>query len=454
MYRKTLGGKLSALSSILLLLAIAGAVNANKKFSKGYIEFYPLATSLPAPLDDIPTTPHTEIVPIQGTVNAKYHSYDWTDVGKIEFKIYFRELPDATYKDSLVIEFSIPYPKKSYDYRNNRDIFSTSSQDPMYLIKKEDIKIFNLENDFQIFKGEEISDKVKLKIFKTDIIIRKVKTREKRRRGYRTRISYVPVLRLFDLYFEKGDQLERMVIDTKSIEEEDQKRVMIVLLVVGYCALIFPFLIICLPESLSKKLSEAQEDHEFIGSLITIGFWPFNLLPAFKYTEGTWEKFVLLILILWLGLLTVTSSQQLARLFQQENVRDSTKFIVGLACALNLWWILTLFFQNWLLLHSFFFFAGIFCIDLFVVYSNNRMKSWKILVCSLIACLIALFVEIFYFSIYVFKSFEAYAEVPEVWIRFVLPDLGVFLGLMVLAAVVGSFKGSSGRNRYRRQIEM
>ena len=133
---------------------------------------------------------------------------------------------------------------------------------------------------------------------------------------------------------------------------------------------------------------------------------------------------------------------------------NNSNLIVGLACALNIAWIIILYFQGWLLLRSFFFFAVIFGIGLYVVFSNTFMRSGEILLCSFLAALRGLLAEIYILILYVFMFFEAHLEVPEVWIRSVLPDLGVFLGLMVLAAVIGSFKGSSDQNRYRRQIEV
>ena len=208
---------------ILLLLTLVAIVTAQKKFDKGFIENYPLSaeTSIDADPMSTQTSKRSNPIQIEGTLQAEYRSYVWTSGGQVDFQLYFRELPDSTYKDSLILEFSVPF-KRDTDFQNKRILYSKDSENEKFKIKEKDIKLFELDTDFHVSKGDEISENLHFRSFETKIYIeKKVSTFNKRKKAgllsvntKSSKITYKTHIQYFDLYYERGTKLYRIKIET------------------------------------------------------------------------------------------------------------------------------------------------------------------------------------------------------------------------------------------------
>ena len=444
--------KLIALTISFLLLLVTKASTTPQKFDKGFIEDFPLSTPTPTTINTNQKSQHTKIVNIEGTIIAEYRPHFWSSDGQVDFQIFFRKLPDSTYKDSLIIEFTVPYTRDK-QYEDRRLLYTTETKKTRYLIKQKGIKIFELEKDFHILKGDEITEDVNLRTFETEIYVEKDVRVSQTKNGRSRSTRYSVYVDHFDLYFERGTTLHRMVIKAKTLESNKS-------LWVGLIALLcFNFfgLVLALQNLLAYYISDklpqrAREKHQFVGTFVTAVFAPFYCLGVLKHMEGWFEIMILFLVIILMSLQNLSTFLHFGELIKQKKFRERTFAIAAFVAALNIGWIIVLFFQSWLILRSYFFYAGILLIDLVVVILKTYMQNTEIATCSVLAALRGFLIQLFFLNIYAYMFYQSHGVSPVVFKPFILVDFGLFLLLIVVSAFVAMNKGSKSRTYYMGEI--
>ena len=417
----------------------------------GFIEDYPLTTPVPTKINFIQkSTPELKIK-IEGTIKHDYDSYFWSSGGQIDFTIFYRESPDVSYKDSLIMEFSVPFERDEF-YQNRKILYSTEAEDRRYQIRENSIHIFELDPDFHVLKGEEISENINFRTFETKIMVDShlvstssyKNSRGKKRYNYKT--VYETHVVLFDLYFEKAGKLHRMKISGSIIETGTvSKGFLITILVINFIVtgIILQNL---LAQIISDRVFERDESFQFLASFITSCLSPFYLLIFFKHVNSfLWFLYVFGAMG-FLYCQNACTYEHLLNLVKKGKCTQRTRGVALLAFGLNICWIIALVFQPWMLLRSFFFYAAVLVIvDLAVLMLTTFMKKEEIVSNVLMAGLRGFLTEILVLNLYVFLFFDAHAELPSIWKRFVLVDLGILVLVMLLAAVVAFVRGVKSR---------
>ena len=428
--------------TLTVVLVIAGAIDAQQKFEKGILEDLPLSAATPTTINSTQLTPHTKITPIQGTLQANYRTYVWSSGGQVDFQIFFRDLEDSTYKDSLIVEFSVPFAT-NVEYQNKRILYSADAKEEKFKIKQKDIKIYEMEKDFHVLKGDEITEDVNLRTFETTIYVEKVVSSNYSNRRRRRRVRYKTFVQHFDLYYERGSQLHRMMIQSQALESNWWMRAFTIFVLVLNVVLIVFVLQNLLAYLISKKLFERNESWQYLATFLTSGFAPLYLLGLIKHMNGWLDYLILFVIILLLCGQNIMKYSHLADLLKKDSFEARTIALGGIVAALNIGWIIALFFQPWLLFRSYFFYAGIFLIDLIILGIQTYMDKCEIFSCSLMAALRGFLTQLFFYNCYALLFCEAHAELPEIWKPFVLIDLWLLLAFLVISAVVAVLLGSS-----------
>ena len=449
-------------SRLLILLTLTGLATAHKKFKRGHISR--LKASTPSTLaQDTPnpkfTVKTSNQAAVEGSMQAKYRSLVWRGRGQIHFKVFFREVQDSTsMEDSLLIEFSIPFTKDK-EHQDRRVSFSTETEDKMFKITEKALKIFKLDNDFNVLKGAEISKKVEFRRFETQIYIGKrdisdlkgKENKEEKIRFWRKRSQVTSKTHIehFDLYFTIDSQLHRLKIDTSSFRPTPCLRNFILGILILNLICIGIFLQNILAALISEKLFRRRQDSQFIATFTSAIFSPFYALILTKYVP-TWTALALVVLLTAFTFLTnIAAFSHISYLAEKGETRATNQpgLVLLLASGLNIAWIAALFFRPWLIFRGFAFYAGAQLIDLIIAFNSSSMNRDLMTKCSPIAALRGFFIQLFIQNVYVYVYYDAHVEIPQIFKNFVLVDLALFVGLMLISGLLASSKTSRVQNR-------
>ena len=186
-----------------------------------------------------------------------------------------------------------------------------------------------------------------------------------------------------------------------------------------------------------------DESFLFIARFISAILSPFYALFVFKYLK-IW--ICIIFVFLFGGFSFLMNMATCAHISNLADPGNRAGLILLLAAGLNIAWIIAIIFQPWLIFRCFAFYAGIQLIDLGVVVLWSFMKSGEIITCSAIAALRGFFIQLFILNVYVYAFYDAHAELPSIFKRFVLPDLCIFVVLMLITSVVAYMKKTGKRD--------
>ena len=421
------------------------------KFENAFLEDYPLDTPVPDKTNYIQKTLPSKMTLIKGTLKLAYRLFLWNDGGQMDFTIFFREASDTSYKNSLIMQFSIPYSMNS-TYENKQVLYTPTSTDKRFLIKEKDIHIYELDPDFHVLTGEEISEAVNFRTFDSKI---KVKlTGKVTKHGKKATITE---LEFFELYFEKGSQLHRMKIlrPEEGGTDSDSTYTSILLLLIAKWGLLSAFAGNTLSIILSLFLADKNESYQFLGSFITSAFSPFYLTILFKDAKnGRWIT-ALIIVIFCVGVQDVATYIHFYEMIKKgNNCNQRTRGVVMITVALNLAWIIVLFFQPWLLLRYYFFYVAIMlAVDSVVLAMSTKMRNDQYLKAAGMVALRGFFTELLFLNIYALVFYLGHGELPSIWARFVVVDFGLFLAVIVAYGLLSCMRRKGGVERaYSREL--
>ena len=436
--------------SILVLLAGLALAGYSYRFDEGYLEDYPLDTKdedILITVNGVQWAKPERKISVVGTLQSDYISDFWSAGGEMEFQINYREGSDEGYERSLVLEFSVPFARNE-SYQNREIIYSEGQEDPRYHLDKRDLKVFRVDQDFFVLRGKEIADGVSFRAFYTQILVRTVTS------GSSIDETETDVIDIgaFELVFEMRSKVHRLKIIGRKENHSWMTRDSVEIILVAIIFL-FEFLIQNMLTSwIAKILKENREEFQFQASFVTMFCWPFYLVILFAYSTGvSWVAYLIFVIFV-LCIKNLNSYYHLINVVQKRAMGKLTFQFPIVMTILNLSWIAVLYFQPWLLLHSFVFYSFVLVfIDLVLLFFTSSLRFHQVLATAGMAALRGLLAEMVILAFYVFVFYEAHGELPSRGKWFLAVNLVLFLVLMgisgIIALVVGRKNNGSGYSK-------
>ena len=260
----------------------------------------------------------------------------------------------------------------------------------------------------------------------------------------------------FEIYYEKESTINRLAIDTTTIDDGPMALVFFILIIV-----ITPFILQALQNLVMLLLMCVLKSKEHRGMFLVTSvyalFVPVTYAIIMKYFSGFWVIFAICLACLLLESMNIITGAHLQRAFKYRDSHDSNESpfwpAVVIAVVLSIGWIVTLVFVYDLILRAYVFFAVLFVIDLAIAVFGATIEVGELVLPSIIVAFRGFLIQMFIYLVYFAFFYSEHLSGPPIFYYYVLVDFGV-LGVLVVISLLLGFgrKGNLGgarRMRYR-----
>ena len=382
---------------------------------------------------------------VQGTISSEYSSHWLYHRGWIEFELYFRRTQGTTFRDSQILIFSVPFFRNEA-YQNKEVFYQTDTDDWRLRIDRNTVHLYELEKEFYLLKGKEITPKIQITSLLSRIYVEKhVHVHHHKHRTTRS-IHYYVKLKNFELTFWESGELQRLVLNPFTFGRGPYSSFFVgsafilLILIVGIGG---QNLVVVL---LGKVLFESNTPQLFLYSLILGIASPFSLIALFGFLRGFDEYIGCLGFIAFISLQNGFTFHYYKTAFDKNELDfEEIQGKILTAFILFLPWLVFLCLSPHYLFRSYFFSAVIFLVDAAIVYHDSKIDRYAAIVSLALVSLRGFLMQYLFLSLYTYLFYETHSVVPRIW-SFFLQDFSLLGVLAVVSAGIG-FTKSTWRQR-------
>ena len=447
----------------ILVLACLATQSTPKRFTHGRLDTFKIikksenqkkstnsqtAKNLEQQISETPQTSS----PIQGSVEIGFKGGLGTSGGQVLVKLFYTKSRPSGALEGRVFEFSVPFELDGV-YQNRKLVYSASERDERFRFGGAGFGVFELDQDFQMFRGRSLSGLVRAERLQMMLFIEKLGLEGRNQLGGNDQFS--AILGQFELWFEADGVINRLSVDPRSLQEEyfAQKVSFSTLLIFGIGAVLFfqNWIIRSIYRNLDKE--EQNNALKFAGALVFTLFSPFFILPIFKNLGGFMDLGASLIIFAVLSAQNLATYELIIRVFGQKT-QNSLRSILAIlvknwqarwATALSIAWILTLFVQPSLVFHSYAVYTLIFVADLIAAFKSPENPKEALKSDTLSSALTAVrgfLLQAMFLMLYTLIFYMAHSEAPPALRLHFAVDL-TLLGLLIATSCLASIRRRS-----------
>ena len=406
-----------------------------KRFKKGELQQFPSGTELPATKTFVQLATPTSSKSIKGTLYAEFNEKD----SYLKFYVYYRNNSDnSPPKESLILEFFAPF-KLNASYQNQTILYSDQANGTNYHLNSTGLKLFELDDDFHTFKGDDITQLLTLKTLKLSMFVEKQLIKNRRRERGRTvfKMHY----KHFEIYYIKDSVINRLSIDTSTIDDGPLSQAVFALSVL-FGSLILLALQIVAVKTLWSNLEAKEHRGMFLVTSVYSLFVPVTYGILVKYVSGGYQIFVVILICFALEAANIFTFVRLCSASGKKDEKDSNGSSFGLVTALSAllsvgWFIFLIFEYTWIL-RAYVFYSFIVIIDLAIAVFGTKYQVGKLAKASVTVAFRGFFIQMFLYVMYFAFFYGSHLSGPPIFYNYILVDCGI-LGVFILVSVLLGF---------------
>ena len=440
----------TSFSLLCCLLFISRSLKAQgtKRFKEGQLQTFPEGTEVPSSATFVQSASPTSSQSIKGIFYTEF--YEDEDKSHLRFLIFYRNNSEqSSPKESLILEFCAPF-KLDGTYQHQTNLYTDQASGTGFHLNSTGLGLYDLDQDFNLFKGEDLKNSLALKTLKLNLFIEKTVFNNGRNGR---RVEYKMNFKHFEVYYVKDSVVNRLNIEVSSLDDGPMAE-----FIYGCLVFFIPLILIVLQNGAIHLLESilASKNHRgmFVVTSVYALFVPVTLGIVLKYQSGFWSILSICVVCLIFETMNITTLSHLRTAFLKKDSQDSNMspfwVSVTLAVLLSLGWVVILVFMYDLLLRAYVFFALLFIIELAIAVFGSKTRVGELVLASILVATRGFLIQMFIYMLYFALYYAAHLSAPPIVLNYILVDFGV-LGVLLVLSLLLALAGYGNRAQEARQ---